>query len=155
MGLDTSEVAKRPVKRARSRVSERAEENEEVAATIKRNKTRSRRRPARHHRSASAGWPSLARRERAIATPPPVCRSTSIRERERMELTIPGRIAFIVLLFVLFVRPCLNCWLGWPSPPWECSSAGPCSTSTASSLSDNFPFVSTSLLTDRRSLRRR
>ena len=39
MGLDTSEVAKRPVKRARSRVSERAEE---VAATIKRNKTHSR-----------------------------------------------------------------------------------------------------------------
>ena len=42
MGLDTSEVAKRPVKRARSRVSERAEENEEVAATIKRTKTHSR-----------------------------------------------------------------------------------------------------------------
>ena len=56
MGLDTSEVAKRPVKRARSRVSERAEENGQVvsdvllhnstytgkAATIKRNKTHSR-----------------------------------------------------------------------------------------------------------------
>ena len=169
MGLDTSEVAKRPVKRARSRVSERAEENEEVAATIKRNKTHSRKpqkdtanlSPALQKKAREASqvsqrrMASLARRERAIATPPPVCRSTSIRERERMELTIPGRIAFIVLLFVLFVRPCLNCWLGWPSPPWECSSAGPCSTSTASSLSDNFPFVSTSLLTDRRSLRRR
>lgn len=157
MGLDTSEVAKRPVKRARSRVSERAEENEEVAATIKRNKTHSRKpqkdtanlSPALQKKAREASqvsqrrWPSLAEWRGRSLTPPPVCRSTS-RERERMELTIPGRIAFIVLLFVLFVRPCLNCWLGWPSPPWECSSAGPCSTSTASSLSDNFPFVSTS-----------
>ena len=42
MGLDTSEVEKKPVKRARSRLSERIQEDEEAQVAMERKKSHSR-----------------------------------------------------------------------------------------------------------------
>lgn len=122
MGLETDEVAKRSVKRSRSRMADRIAEDEEASAAMERKKSHSRkpqkmwqisvhrcrRRRGLLRISVRGIWHSADRREKAIVMPQPVCKSISILERERMELITPGRIAFILF----FYRFCLfDLWM--------------------------------------------